>query len=118
MPRSKPDAEILLQAAAEYLQRELLPSLSGYHSFQTRVTINVLNTVRRELEHGEAMDQDERARLAGLLGRDGTVAELNDALVAHIDQDQIALDDPALRQHIRRSLEEALSINNPKWLTR
>lgn len=118
MPRSIPDAEILLQAAAEYLHNELLPTLSGYHAFQTRVTINVLNTVRRELEHGAAMDQDERERLVKLLKRDGSLAELNDMLVAQIGNGQIALDDAELRQHIRRSLEQALSINNPKWLSR
>lgn len=118
MPRSIPDATILLQAAAEYLQNELLPTLSGYHSFQTRVTINVLNTVRRELEQGQAMDAAERERLVKLLKRDGTLEELNDMLVAQIGNGQMALDDAELRQHIRRSLEEALRINNPKWLSR
>jgi len=118
MPRSIPDATILLQAAAEYLQNELLPSLSGYHSFQTRVTINVLNTLRRELEQGQAMDAEERERLAKLLKRDGTLEELNDMLVTQIGNGQMALDDRELRQHIRRSLEKALRINNPKWLTR
>jgi hypothetical protein len=118
MPRSIPDATILLQAAAEYLQNELLPTLSGYHSFQTRVTINVLNTVRRELQHGQAMGAAERERLVELLKRDGSLDELNDMLVTQIDNLQIALDDPQLRQHIRRSLEETLSINNPKWLSR
>ena len=118
MPRSLPDATILLQAAAEYLQNELLPTLAGYHAFQTRVTINVLNTVRRELEQGPAMDAAERERLVGLLRRDGSLAELNDMLAAQIGNGEMALDDPALRQHIRRSLEEALNINNPKWLKR
>jgi len=118
MPRSKPDAEILLQAAAEYLQNELLPTLSGYHSFQTRVTINVLNTVRRELQQSGAMDAAERRRLVALLRREGSLEELNDMLVAQIGNGQIGLDDAQLRQHIRSSLEEALSINNPKWLSR
>jgi hypothetical protein len=118
MPRSIPDATILLQAGAEYLQNELLPTLSGYHAFQTRVTINVLNTVRRELAQGQAMDEAERERLVGLLKREGSLEQLNDMLVAQIGNGQIALDDPELRQHIRRSLEEALSINNPKWLSR
>lgn len=118
MPRSLPDATILLQAAADYLRNELLPTLDGYHAFQTRVTINVLDTVRRELEHGPAIDAAERQRLVALLGREGGLEELNDMLVAQIGNGEIALDDPALRQHIRRSLEEALSINNPKWLKR
>ena len=56
--------------------------------------------------------------LVGLLRRDGSLAELNDMLAAQIGNGEMALDDPALRQHIRRSLEEALNINNPKWLKR
>ena len=47
MPKSTPDATVLLQAAVKYLETELMPTLEGYHRFQTRVTVNVLNTVRR-----------------------------------------------------------------------
>src|SRR5204862_12690 len=45
MPASKPDATALLDAAIDYLERELSPSLAGYHRFQLRVTINVLAQV-------------------------------------------------------------------------
>ena len=50
MPRSIPNPSTLLMVAAKYLEEELLPTLSGYHRFQTRVATNVLNIVRRELE--------------------------------------------------------------------
>ena len=50
MPQSMPDASTLLGAAVKYLEDELLPTLEGYHRFKTRVTVNVLNTIRRELE--------------------------------------------------------------------
>ena len=50
MPQSIPKAAVLLEAAVKYLETELMPTLEGYHRFQTRVTVNVLNTVRRELE--------------------------------------------------------------------
>jgi hypothetical protein len=33
MPASKPSAPALLDAAIDYLERELLPTLSGYHRF-------------------------------------------------------------------------------------
>ena len=49
MPQSTPKAAILLEAAVKYLETELMPTLDGYHRFQTRVTVNVLNTLRREL---------------------------------------------------------------------
>ena len=62
-----PDAPTLLGAAVKYLEDELLPSLDGYHRFKTRVTANVLNTVRRELEMRGEQAEAERARLAAIL---------------------------------------------------
>ncbi len=115
MPKSKPDAKILIEAAAKYLEQELLPTLTGYHRFQTRVTVNVLAIVRRELALGDGHAAAERARLAALLGHDGTLETLNDELVERIRSGAIAQDDAALREHVRRSLAEALAINNPKW---
>ncbi len=118
MPASKPDATVLLQAAMKYLEEELLPTLSGYHRFQTRVTINVLNTARRELELRGAQAAAETARLKELLGHDGPLAALNAELCARIRAGAIAADHVALRDHVRRSLADALAINNPKWLAR
>ena len=116
MPAGTPADDVLLEAAIEYLRRELLPTLDGYHSFQTRVTINALGMILRSLREGPELDAAETARLAELLGGEGERAELNTMLAGRIRAGDIALDDPALRQHIRRSIEEALRINNPKWL--
>ena len=77
MPQSMPDAPTLLGAAVKYLEDELLPSLDGYHRFKTRVTVNVLNTIRRELELRGAQAEAERARLAAILGHDGEVGALS-----------------------------------------
>lgn len=118
MPTSKPDATILLQAAMKYLEEELLPTLNGYYRFQTRVTINVLNTVRRELELRGAHAVDETTRLQAMLGHDGPLDSLNDEMCARIRSGAIAADDVALRDHVRRSLAGALAINNPKWTSR
>jgi hypothetical protein len=118
MPSSIPDAQTLLKAAISYLEEELIPSLAGYHRFKTRVASNVLSTIRRELELRDANAQRERARLVSLLGRDGDVRALSDELAERIRAGVIAVDDPALRQHIRESLRETLAINNPRWLGR
>ena len=61
----------------KYLEDELMPTLDGYHRFKTRVTVNVLNTVRRELEMRGAQAEAERARLAAMLGHDGEVETLS-----------------------------------------
>jgi hypothetical protein len=116
MAQSMPDATILLEAAAKYLDEELAPTLSGYHRFQTRVTINVLNIVRRELELRSM--QTERAGLAALLGHDDEMETLERELIERMRAGAISSSDPALRAHIRESLAAALAINNPKWISR
>ncbi|HZC45233.1 MAG TPA: DUF6285 domain-containing protein [Candidatus Acidoferrum sp.] len=118
MPQSIPKAAVLLEAAVKYLETELMPTLEGYHRFQTRVTVNVLNTVRRELELHSAQADAECARLAAMLGHDGDVEALSLELAERIRTGAISIDDPALRAHVRQSLADALTINNPKWLTR
>jgi hypothetical protein len=118
MPQSIPKAAVLLEAAVKYLEAELMPTLTGYHRFQTRVTVNVLNTVRRELEMRGAQADAERSRLVAMLGHDGDVESLSVELAERIAAGAIAIDDPALRAHVRQSLADALAINNPKWLTR
>ena len=116
MPASKPDAAALLDAAIEYLERELSPTLAGYHRFQCRVTVNVLAQVRRELVLAPAQLEAERARLVVLLGHAGERDELSRELAARVRGGEVALDDPALLEHLRLSLVEALRINNPRWI--
>jgi hypothetical protein len=118
MPKSKPDATTLLEAAIKYLEQELLPTLSGYHRFQTRVTINVLAIAARELALGERHAADEQTRLAALTGHDGGLAALNDEVCTMIRSGALSADDAALRAHVRQSLAEALAINKPKWVAR
>ncbi len=118
MPLSLPKTTVILQAAVKYLEEELMPTLTGYHRFKTRVTANALNTVRRELELRAAQAAAEHERLVALLGHDGDVEELSRELAKKIRAGAVALDDPKLRAHIRQSLADALAINNPKWLDR
>jgi hypothetical protein len=118
MPGSMPDAPMLLTAAVKYLEDELLPTLEGYHRFKTRVTVNVLNTIRRELELRGDQAAAERTRLTAILGHDGEVDALSLELSERIRSGAIDLNDPALRAHLRQSVADALAINNPKWLDR
>jgi hypothetical protein len=115
MPASKPEAGILLDAAIDYLGRELLPTLAGHHRFQCRVAVNVLAQVKRELELAADQAEAERVRLVALLGQEGSRDALSRALARRIRSGSIDLDDPALLAHLRLSLVEALRINNPKW---
>lgn len=118
MPESLPDAPTMLGAAVKYLEDELMPALDGYHRFKTRVTVNVLNTIRRELELRGAQAAAERTRLATILGHDGEVEALSLELSERIRSGAIDLNDPILRAHLRQSVADALAINNPKWINR
>lgn len=119
MSQRLPPTDALLRAATDYLEHELLPTLAGYHRFQTRVSVNVLRIVARELEQAAASDAAERARLAALLGtpHDGRdTAALDADLTTTINTGRIALDAPGLVEHLRQTLADALAIDNPKWI--
>jgi len=116
MPDSRPTAADLLAGVADYLERELLPTLDGRHRYHVRVAANALKIIRRELEQGPALNDAEHQRLAALLGRDGSLDALNRELARRIRDGEIALDDPALLDHLKRSIADALAINNPKWV--
>jgi hypothetical protein len=115
MSATVPDTPSLLQAAADYLEGELLPTLPDYHRFQTRVTVNLLRLIERELRLAPAQQQAEAARLRALTGRDGTLDELNAALADDILAGHVTLTDHELRQHLQRTLRETLQIHNPAW---
>ena len=116
MPSSRPVATDLLAIVQEYLESEISPQVSGVHQFQLKIVSRVLSTVRREMQLAPSADAGEADRLRALLGRDGTLEDLNAALAKAIRAGDFAVDDPALLSHLRTSIEDALRINNPKWL--
>jgi len=119
MPPSRPSAAELLEAVREFLERDVLPALAADVRFQCRVAINVLATVRRELELGPALQSRERDRLAALLGptdQDLSLDALNRRLVQAIREEAGCLDRAALEHHLRLTMREALQVNNPRWL--
>jgi hypothetical protein len=77
--------------------------------------VNVLAQVRRELALTPGHAEAETARLVALLGHPGDRDALSRELAARIRAGEVEIDDPALLDHLRRSLLEALAINNPKW---
>jgi Domain of unknown function (DUF6285) len=103
---SIPGQATLLEVALQYLESELLPTLEGEHRFKTRLAINALRIVQRE---GAAL-QDSLA---------STEPELSpEQLALGIRNGEISIKDSAIQAHLKKSLEKALAINNPKWLKR
>ncbi len=116
MPNSRPAATDLLAIVQEYLENEISPQLSAVQQFQLKIVSRVLSTVGRELELLPQANAAEVARLRGLLRSDGSFDELNAQLARAIRAGRFDVDDPALLAHLRASIEDALRINNPKWL--
>jgi hypothetical protein len=68
-PHDRPDAAELVAAVREFLERDVLPAAEGRVQFHTRVAVNALNMVERELLEGAVMAAEHQARL-GALGYD------------------------------------------------
>lgn len=111
MPRSQPDAQTLLGVAVDYLEAEVYPKLQGAERYRTRVALNALRIVQRELTLGPAADREEAAQLRALAGAGAT----NEQLAAQIAGGERSLDDPQLVAYLRDSLQRALAVNNPRW---
>jgi hypothetical protein len=116
MPNSRPIATDLLGIVQEYLETEISPQVSSVHQFQLKIVSRVLATVRRELQLGPRANAAEIDRLRKLLRREGSLDELNGELARAIRAGEFATNDAALLAHLRASIEDALRINNPKWL--
>ena len=108
-PHDMPSAAQLTEAVREFLERDVSAAVGGRVAFHTRVAVNVLGMVERELRIGPAIAADHARRLAEL-GVDSDVA-----LAAGIRDGSIA-DDDRLRSHLVAITEAKLRVANPKYL--
>ncbi len=117
MTQDRPAANDLVTAVREFLERDVMAATEGRVQFHTRVAINVLNIVARELELGGDFAEHERERAAAVLGHDGDVRDLERELATAIRSG--ALDDTldqGVRAHVRETVREKLLIVNPGYL--
>ena len=118
MAQDRPTGPELLAAIADFLREEATPALDKADprlGYQMRVAANALGILEREWRQGPDADARERARLARLLGRDGTLDELNRALARELrggDRDER---DQALMAHLDATIADKIAIANPKW---
>jgi hypothetical protein len=127
--QDRPTSIELLEAAAEFIEREIVPATEGRRQFQSRVVANVLKIVAREIALEEPQLQTEVRALAELLGKPATEAAgtqklreaaraLNTELVAQIragDADRGPWRERALKV-VRDQVEEKLKVANPRYL--
>ena len=118
MAQDRPTAAELLAAIADFLREEATPALDKAEpriGFQMRVAVNSLAILEREARLGPAADARETARLAKLLGHDGTLADLNRALARQLREGKRDEHDTQLMAHLEATIADKIAIANPKW---
>ncbi|MGH7022993.1 MAG: DUF6285 domain-containing protein [Caulobacteraceae bacterium] len=111
--QDEPRPDEILAAVARFLRETVAPATSGHVSFNARVAANALEMSRRQLLDGSG--EEERARLAALLGRDGELAELNAELCRKIADGALTLATPGLADHLWDTTLAKLAVDQPTY---
>ena len=114
--QDRPTAVELLEAIREFLKQDVMPTVEGRVRFHSRVAVNALGMLERELRLGPDLDAADRARLAALLGHDADLATLTTELAGRI-RDR-SLDDRRddVVAAVRESVRAKLLVSNPGHL--
>lgn len=88
----RPDAQELLAAIADLLERDVMPALSGGLEYRVRVAANLARILEREARLGPALLERERELLEALVGPGESVLALNARLVEQLRSGDLDLD--------------------------
>ena len=105
----------LVEAVREFLEKRAMPELKGHTAFHARVAANALGIVARELSQGPSSLAEEKARLAALLGHDGSLEELNRELCRRIREGVMGLETPGLAEHLEKTTRDKVGIDQPNY---
>ena len=127
--QDRPTSVELLEAAADFVDSELVPTIQGARQFQARVVANVMRVVAREIKLEDPFVRSEVKALARLLGHDSPhLHSLNDLCAAAVSMGAELTtkirageaDDGDWRREVlavvRQSVEDKLRIANPRYL--
>ena len=116
----RPTAAELVDAVTEFLERDVQPSIDGRLAFHTRVAVNALRIVRREMEIGPELDAVRAAGLHELLGADtradATIRELDVDLARRVRDGSLDDRRPELVAYLRATLRLQLDIVHPGYV--
>ena len=110
-PHDAPSVGELIESVREWLERDVFPATEGRLQYHTRVAINSLSIVERELMLGPAHAVAHRDRLRRLGVEDD--AELAAAIRSGALDDRLE----EVRDLVWQSVRDKLAVANPKYLT-
>jgi hypothetical protein len=105
----------IVDVVRDFLEKRAMPELKGHTAFHARVAANALGIVSRELKLGPKSMGEEKARLAQLLGHEGTLEELNRELCNRIRDGLMGLQTPGLAEHLTLSTKDKVAIDQPGY---
>jgi len=113
----QPRLDVVLDAASEFLEMEILPHLDGARALRMRITIRQLALARRAFEQTFEAQTARYAQLQELLGISGSWSELQMTLARRIRERSFSGNPLVLRDYLEKSVNDSLRVDNPKWLT-
>ena len=111
---SHPKAEELTAAVARWID-QIRPGLDPRNAFLARVAANALGTVARELAAGRGAELAAAERMAGVLGHDGTHAELTSELCERLRSGELNAGTPGLMTALRANVLDQVAIDQPNY---
>jgi hypothetical protein len=105
-----PSAAALVEAVREFLERDVMASTEGRVQFHTRVAVNVLNMVQRELEVGPEQHARHLEGLAALGVADER--ELADGIRSGAFDGRLS----EVRAFVTETVRAKVEVANPKYI--
>jgi Domain of unknown function (DUF6285) len=114
--QDRPTAVELLEAVREFLEADVMPSVEGRVRFHTRVAVNAVGMLERELRLGPELDAAARQRLAALLGHDADLPALTAELASGIRDGSLDDRRDDVVAAVRESVRAKLLVANPHYV--
>ena len=109
-----PKADELTEAVAAWIE-QIRPQLDPRNAFLARVAANALGAVTRELRDGPQAKAAAEARLAELLGLEGSYEALNAELCRRISAGEMTVQTPGLLAVLKAGALAQLAIDQPGY---
>ena len=114
--QDRPTAAELLEAIREFLEQDVMPAVEGRVQFHSRVAINALGMLEREVRLAPDLDAGERARLGALVGHDADVRTLTAELATRVRDGSLDDRRDEVIGAVRESVRAKLLVANPEYL--
>lgn len=109
-----PRTEELAEAVALWID-QIRPSLEPRNAFLARVAANAMATIGREITQGPAAEAEAVRLMAGLLGREGSHADLNAELCDRIRAGDLTVESPGLLAALTVIARDQIAIDQPSY---